>query len=130
MPPTAIPPAEATYIEPRDWLIEALAGARPLAAAQVVDEWQGSTVAITHCSHCSPGERMPALDTPTEEHRMGAIARYAAAKVGLIAARPRGRRRPDAPRGFSVFDKTGSCIAGHGYTMSAQEVIDFCERLP
>ncbi len=63
--------------------------------------------------------------------RLRATAIRRAAKVGLTASRRRGRRvGPETPQGFHLLDETGNCIAGEGYSMSAEEVIAFCERIP
>lgn len=75
---------------------------------------------------------MPPFGGRTDaECRTAAKARYTAAKVGLVATRPRGRRADRvAPLGFCLLDEDGNCIAGEGYSMSADEVIAFCERIP
>ena len=78
------------------------------------------------------GRKMPPFGNRTDEKcRTDAKARYTAAKVGLVAARPRGRRAEVvADRGFCLLDEGGNCVAGEGYSMSAEEVIAFCERIP
>ena len=66
-----------------------------------------------------------------ESRRLGPLVRSRAAKVGLVATRLHGRQvKPGAPTGFCLLDQTGSCIAGEGYSMTADEVINFCERIP
>lgn len=63
--------------------------------------------------------------------RLDDKARREALKVGLTALRARGRRATSGmPSGFRLLDRDGNCIAGEGYEMSAEEVIEFCNRIP
>ena len=63
--------------------------------------------------------------------RLDDKARREALKVGLTALRARGRRAtPGMPGGFRLLDRDGNCVAGEDYQLSAQEVIEFCNRIP
>jgi hypothetical protein len=62
---------------------------------------------------------------------LNATAIRRAAEIGLIARRRNGRRsRSAVTDGFCLFDANGDCVAGDGYSVSPDEVIPFCERVP
>lgn len=72
--------------------------------------------------------RMMATEPP---RRLDDKARREAVKIGLIALRARGRRAANGkPGGFRLLDRDGICVAGEGYELSAQDVIEFCNRIP
>ena len=63
--------------------------------------------------------------------RLDDKARREAIKVGLVALRARGRRASTAvPGGFRLLDRDGNCVAGDNYELSAEDVINFCNRIP
>lgn len=66
-----------------------------------------------------------------EHRRLDEQARRLAKKVGLRARRLLGRRAAsERGQGFGLFDGEGNCVAGDGYTMSVEDVIKFCNRIP
>jgi hypothetical protein len=72
------------------------------------------------------------MNTSTERpRRLEDKARREAIKVGLTALRARGRRATAGlPGGFRLLDREGNCVAGEGYELSAEEVIEYCNRIP
>jgi hypothetical protein len=63
--------------------------------------------------------------------RLDDKARREAIKVGLVALRARGRRASTAvPGGFRLLDRDGNCVAGDNYELTAEDVINFCNRIP
>jgi hypothetical protein len=86
-----------------------------------------------------PRERLSyRLSTPLEVNmstelprRLDDKARREAIKVGLVALRARGRRASTAvPGGFRLLDRDGNCVAGDNYELTAEDVINFCNRIP
>ncbi len=74
-------------------------------------------------------------ETDTANPSLDSKARLAAGKAGLVAQRQRGRQAARASgdprsRGFCLLDPEGNCVAGDGYTLSAEDVIRYCERIP
>ena len=70
------------------------------------------------------------MSTPLPR-RLDDKARREALKVGLTALRARGRRAAASlPGGFRLLDRDGNCIAGENYDLSAEQVIEFCNRIP
>ena len=84
-----------------------------------------------------PGQGPP-VSTPLEVNmstelprRLDDKARREAIKVGLVALRARGRRASTAaPGGFRLLDRDGNCVAGDNYELTAEDVINFCNRIP
>lgn len=69
--------------------------------------------------------------TDDSQKREDDRARRIAAKVGLSALRTKGRKgAEDGRTGFSLFDQVGCCVAGENYSLSALEVIQYCNRIP
>jgi hypothetical protein len=73
---------------------------------------------------------MSDTNTDTTDKSLEAKARRAALRVGLKACKSRWRANSIDNRGaFQVIDPMRNwVIAGEKYDMSAQEVIDYCER--
>ena len=71
------------------------------------------------------------MSTAALPRRLDDKARREALKVGLTALRARGRRAATAlAGGFRLLDRDGNCVAGENFDLSAQEVIEFCNRIP
>jgi hypothetical protein len=73
--------------------------------------------------------------SPSDEamqRRLDDAARRSAAKLGIIARRARGRKFNGVPlpNGFRLLDAEGNCIAGEDYSLSAEDVIEFCRQVP
>lgn len=66
------------------------------------------------------------------QRRLDDAARRSAAKLGITARRARGRKPSEVTlsKGFRLLDPEGNCIAGEDYSLSAEDVIEYCREVP